>query len=147
MTKEIWAAVIIAIIQITTSVLIGWWQIKNTKANTNPEQNQLEHKKSLPDNILQYSSKIPVHIIIPLILSIIIYLLLSNKYGFTVFTLLYLIISLVLVAMQTMLWLMSNAIKLLLEAIIRIDKRLKCHESILFDLTDKPCKEDGMCKF
>ena len=147
MTKEIWAAVIIAITQIAASVLIGWWQIKNAKANTNPEQNQLAHKKGLPDNILKYSSKIPVHILIPLALSIIIYISLSNKYGFNVFTLLYLISSILLVAIQTGLWLMSNAIKLLLEAIIRIDKRLKCHESILFDLTDKPCKEDGMCKF
>jgi len=147
MTKEIWAAVIIAIAQIIVMVLIGWWQINIAKQLAKPEEKQEKHKNNLLDMIAKKLSKYDLHIIIPLLLNIFIITTFIQKNGFNIFIvpiILWAVMSLVLQVIASYLF---SIIKTLLDTIKHIMNRLLCHESILFELTDKPCKDDGVCKF
>lgn len=148
MTKEIWATVIVAIAQIIASVLIAWWQItKTTQAAENPEKNQEEHKTNLPDKIFKYLSKIPLHIIVPFAFYIGITVYFINKQMPKLAILLFIACWVILLLFQTVILWILNSISTFAGLLLKHERRLKCHESILFDLTDKPCKEDGKCKF
>lgn len=147
MTKEIWATVIVAIAQIIASILIAWWQItKTTQATENPEKNQEEHKTNLPDKTFKYLSKIPLHIIIPLIFYIGMTVVFINK-QFSVPAILMFIGSwMTLLLFQTgVLWILKS-ISTLAGLLLKHESRLKCHDKMLSSLTNKPCKEDGICK-
>jgi len=154
MTKEIWAAVIIAIVQIIVTVLVAWWQMTNAKAIITPEENQQPHKTNLLDRILKYLSKYPLHIFIPLLLNILLIIYFYIKYN-SVLTAPILIVWTVLILLaQLFIYSTNKALDKLIEVVgstIDVQKhimnRLLCHESILFELTDKPCKDDGKCKF
>lgn len=147
MTKEIWAAVIIAIVQIIVAVAIGWKQISIAKALANPEQNQEKQSTGQLTKILKYFPKIPFHIIIPSLLFVFVAFTIVAKFGFNIVTGTYIIFMSILIVVQALLWLMTKIIETILSAMRKYEKRFKCHESILFNLTDRPCKEDGTCKF
>jgi len=154
MTKEIWAAVIIAIVQIIVTVLVAWWQIMNAKAIITPEQNQQPHKTNLLDNILKYLSKYPLHILIPLLLNVLLIVYFYIKYNSVLTTTIYVAWTVLTLLSQFFVYSTNKAIDKLMEVVgstINVQKhimnRLLCHESILFELTDKPCKDDGECKF
>lgn len=148
MTKEIWATVIVAIAQIIASVLIAWWQIvKTTQAAENDEKNQEEHKMNLHNRIFKYLSKKPLHIIIPLIFYVAITAVFISKQLPITEILIFIACWLFILMLQMIMWWIINAIQLFAKLILKHESRLKCHESILFDLTDKPCKDDGVCKF
>ena len=148
MTKEIWATVLVAIAQIIASVLIAWWQIsKTTKATENPEKNQQEHKTNLPDKIVKYLSKIPLHIIGPFIFYILITAIFIQKQIPLPAVLLFTLCWIMLLLFQVcMLWILQ-ALGALAGMILKHDTLLRCHDTMLFDLTEKPCAKDGVCKF
>jgi len=147
MTKEIWATVIVAIAQIIASALIAWWQVtKTTQATENPEKNQEEHKTNLPDKIFKYLSKTPLHIIAPLIFYIGITAFFINKQMSMPAILLFVACWTILLLFQAgVLWILKS-ISTLAGLILKHEGRLKCHDTMLSGLTDKPCKEDGICK-
>lgn len=147
MTKEIWVTVIVAIAQIIVSVLVAWKQISVAKSLANPEQKQEIQSTSLLDKTLKYFSNIPLHIIIPLIVCIVSTARLVDKVGLNVFVLFYVVCWVFLLIIQSVLWWIMKSISFFSGLLLKHEKRLKCHESILFDLTDKPCKDEGKCKF
>lgn len=165
MTNEIWAAVIIAAVQIIHSTLTTMWQITATRANTNPEQKKFAPKKSLLKRIVLYVGGNSLHITIPLLMNVSTMYYIQYNIGIGVFFYIFFGWTIFLVTQQ----LMMAAIKYTFSFVLDINhsildliseskkddndfkkhalKRLSCHESILFDLTDKPCKLDGECKF
>lgn len=154
MTKEIWAAVIIAITQIIVTVSVAWWQIRSAKAAVNPEEKPTKPKTSRSDKIWRYFSKYPLHILIPLLINIAIILSLLSKNQsklviliWTIWTFLSLLHQLLVHFFFYSLFRLSELLGKTIEIHKHTLKRLECHESILFDLTDKPCKDDGICKF
>lgn len=146
MTKEIWAAVIIAIVQIIVAVAVGWKQINVAKALANPEQNQQKQRKNILEEILKYFAKIPLHIIFPLSAAIIGISYNFIKYGFTIINGVYAIVVLGLLFAQLFAWWIMKSIQTFAKLILKHETRLKCHDLMLSGLTDKPCKEDGICK-
>lgn len=160
MTKEIWAAVIIAIIQIIAMVLVTKWQITSAKALVATVQKEVKPKINLFCRTLTYLDNIPLHILIPLLFNIILTYYINYKYGKTKILIYYIIFYIFILFQQVIIHVVMSYIKNLASDISEsfkfikelLDfqkhnlKRFKCHESILFDLTDKPCK-DGVCKF
>jgi len=95
MTKEIWAATIISIIQIIAMLLATKWQITSTKALMTPEQNQVIPKTSLLARISKYLVKSNLHIIIPTMIYMYAVIMTFMKQGLNAFTSLSLILLIV----------------------------------------------------
>lgn len=147
MTKEIWAAVIIAIAQIIVMVVIGWWQINIAKQLAKPEEKQEKNKNNLLEMIANKLSKYDLHIIIPLILNILIITVFIHKNGVNIFIVPIILWAIISLFIQVIFSYLFSIIKTLLDIIKQIKNILLCHHSILIKLTDKPCKDVSECKF
>lgn len=137
MTKEIWAAVIIGIAQIIFSGLIAGKQIKVARELAKPETNHKKPRENLLRKIVLFSEKFKLHITLPLFFNIALMCHGIYKYGFNL-AIVSAFSSLVIILLVFQIFM-----EILLSTISHILRRLKCHESILFELTDKPCKESG----
>ena len=147
MTKEIWATVIVAIAQIIASILVAWWQIsKTTQATENPEKNHERHKNGLPDKTFKYLSRMPLHIILPFMFYVGITIFFIHKQLPTKTILVFIGFWILLLLFQTFLFWVLKVVSFFASLILKHEGRLRCHETMLSGLTDKPCKEDGKCK-
>lgn len=147
MTKEICAAAIIAIIQIIAMVLVTRWQITSTKALMNPEQNQTQPKTSFLLGMLKYVSRYHLFIIVPALSNIYIVVMTFYEYGITTLTIAFTSLVIIFAIIMSMFYAIITMIEKHNKVLSYVSKRLRCHESIIFELTDKPCNEDGACKF
>jgi H+/gluconate symporter-like permease len=146
MTKEIWAAVIIAIVQIIVAVAVGWKQISIAKALANPEQNQEKPRTNRLDKILKYFSKSPLHIIFPFVIFFIVASFLVFNFGYDPKILVYLSLAFVVLVAESIVWWTCKVFGIFAGLLLKHEGRLKCHDSMLSGLTVKPCELDGKCK-
>lgn len=147
MTIEIWAAVIIAITQIIVMISIGWWQINIAKQLAKPKEKQETNKEKILEKLTKKLTKFDLHIIVPLLLNVTIITLLIQKNGINIYVAPMIIWTSMSLILQVITNYLFSIIKKLLDVITHIMNRLVCHESILFEIADKPCKDDGKCKF
>lgn len=139
MTTSNWIAVIIAVTQIITSVVIATWQVKTAKQLANPDKNQEKPQKTFFGKQFRVRTAALLAVAVFCLAYTIILLETFMNPVFNQFSVLNICVSTSFIVFSVLSYFMVSTSEHLLTA-------SKCHMERLDQLIDRPCK-DKPCPF